>query len=346
MIHLNHPHSQGNEKLGERMQGLISASAYKSAEFAVAYATVAGVRTFVEMFGADFGGRAVVGLDDAVTQPGALEFLQAQPNLELRVASLAEIGARFHPKFLRLGSGVNSDTLIVGSANLTKAALSNNAEACLCLTLPGPVENQAASSAFDCFWDIGIALTAQRLSDYKKLFDRAKVVRSKLELITNQSNSLGKRDILSNDSAQVDPTVAKRTWIECGNVTALGRELELKAEQALFFGVSPHGAAAKFINVRTSAGNITAVKLKYQPNHMWRVQMNGEIPEVAAGLRPTLPNGSLGRSTYVAVFENIGNNTFDLKFLPDTSNEYLNIVKSSKYLGTYGKTTARQYGWL
>jgi hypothetical protein len=86
--------------------------------------------------------------------------------------------------------------------------------------------------------------------------------------------------------------------------------------------------------------------MKFQKNHMWRLQMNNQVPEVAIGLRPLQEDGSLGRSPFAAVFERPAEqNLFDLRFVRLDSKMYKRILADSTKKGTIGKTSARRYGW-
>ena len=152
--------------------------------------------------------------------------------------------------------------------------------------------------------------------------------------------------ILASDDAELDPAQATICWIECGYITAMGREIELKAEQGLFFGLNPAGEEPRVFNFLVSSGVTTSLRLKFQANHMWRLQLNSEVPEVAAGLRPRMPDGTLGRSSYVAVFERTDDGSvFRLRFIGLSSIEFAKLARKSRQLGTLGQTSARQYGW-
>jgi len=156
--------------------------------------------------------------------------------------------------------------------------------------------------------------------------------------------------VIERDSTELDPSRAITCWIECGAITAMGRELELKAEQGLFFGLNPSASDEAFFKFRVSNGSMARLRMKYQGNHMWRLQMNNEVPEVRAGLRPRLPTGKLGRSEYVAVITRMAERgTYDLAFLHLDSQDFAELQTRSQELGTVGHTTAtssgRMYGW-
>jgi hypothetical protein len=85
---------------------------------------------------------------------------------------------------------------------------------------------------------------------------------------------------------------------------------------------------------------------------MWRLQMNNDVPEVRTGLRPRLADGSLGRSTKVAVIRHRkAPGEFTLRFVELASAEFRNLKKESATLGTLGRTRAKKedgarwYGW-
>ena len=152
--------------------------------------------------------------------------------------------------------------------------------------------------------------------------------------------------VLESDRAEISPDTARFCWIELGKNTAMGRELEFKAEQARYFGLSPRGGAAELKSFLVSSGTSTKLRLKYQANNMWRLQFTRDVPEFVAGLRPTNRDGKLGRSPYAAVFRRIsGNDEFKLSFVRANSDKYLSIRSRSKSIGTLGRTTAREYGW-
>ena len=112
-----------------------------------------------------------------------------------------------------------------------------------------------------------------------------------------------------------------------------------------FFGLEPTGEAAAFRDFRVSSGDTVPLRLKYQGNAMWRLQLHSNVPEVATGLRPIV-NGRLGRSPYVAVFKRITKeNLYSLSFPRCDSEEFAKIRKQSEISGTIGSTSSREYGW-
>ena len=327
---------------------------YNRIHVAMAYVSIAGARALWAACSHVPGVRSqwLVGLDDFVTQPGAVDLVRSLGGAELRVAAYGGRPFRFHPKVCHFQSDTNRDLLIVGSANLTRSALSGNAEAVVFLQSETQAESAQFNSVWSTLWSLGHSPTDSELSAYRESYLRAKPLRDQLRDIepSEQAPSPRAGPVLERDNVELDPQNATTCWIECGSITAMGRELEFKAEQGLFFGLNPHLTNQQTFNFRVSNGSTVQLRIKYQGNHMWRLQMNNDVPEVRNGLRPTLPNGKLGRSEFVAVFSRTqDDNTYELGFLHLTSTEFADLQSRSNQLGTVGYTTAttsgRIYGW-
>jgi hypothetical protein len=198
---------------------------------------------------------------------------------------------------------------------------------------------------------LGQQASEEGIAAYEEIYKRFKKSRDRLIAkggIDLQAARM--RRILDHDDAEVDPATASVCWIECGNVTAMGRELEFKAEQGLYFGLDHRNETERIMSFVVSDGSYILLRMKYQENHMWRLQMNNNVPEVAHGLRPVLANGSLGRSSMVAVFERLPErlpelDAYKLSFTQENGRKHKELRRNSLSYGTCGKTTAREYGW-
>ena len=341
-----------SHELKERLSHQADIQSYEAVWVSVAYATVAGVRQLLATFSADKLTESwwLLGLDDGVTQPGAIELLQKTPNANLRVASYESEGARFHPKVYGFGASKNRMQLaLVGSANLTMAAWSRNGEAISVLEAENSQDTAILYDMWLALWSQGHKISDTELENYRIRYGAAVASRKKLTQKLKQLNQNKRQaEVLASDVAEIDPSIAKTCWIEGGAITAMGRELEFKAEQGLFFGLN-RGVldSPKTLKFQTSDGNTVVLRMVYQQNHMWRLQMNNQIPEVKKGLRPTLPNGKLGRSPYVVVFTKMKpKDLFRIKFIDIKSTSFERIRRNSARYGTVGHTTARQYGWF
>ena len=343
-----------NSSVRSFLENHIDGAAYCHVYAAMAYVTIAGIRDVLGILKKPpVNTRWVIGLDDAVTQPGAIELCQSLPKSQVRVASFEHEHRRFHPKVLYLSNGAKSSQafMMLGSSNLTKAALCGNAESVIILHSDTPDEKAELDTLWRTAWRLGRGFSASELDSYRQKYELSmKHRRQARKARTKTRRSARKRAVrlvLGDDHAEVDPSTATTCWIECGNVTAMGRELEFKAEQGLFFGLNPHGEDPKHLNYVVSDATTVRLRMKYQGNHMWRLQMNSNVPEVAKGLRPIRANGKLGRSPWVAVFKRVKRKgTYNLSFVRLKSKEYKKLRQRSIATGTHGSTTAREYGWF
>lgn len=335
------------------LQARLDAEPYDCVRVAMAYVSIAGVRALLSAFGDRRIRKSewLVGLDDAVTQPGAIDLLLDLENAEVRVASLARHSLRFHPKIclFQLLSGSAKELLMIGSANLTRSALAGNCEAVVFLQPDTSTDRSLFTRIWADLWSHGHRPTNDELGKYRARYEAARKIRRKLKQLPRK-NAVHEPTtvtvILEGDHAELDPSQAQTCWIECGFITAMGRELEFKAEQGLFFGLAATGGPQGTFRFRTSNGSIATLRMKYQQNHMWRLQMNNDIPEVRTGLRPKLPDGKLGRSSKVAVFTRTEHpDLFDLRFVALGSKSHKNLKERSRRYGTIGRTSARSYGW-
>lgn len=327
---------------------------YDVIRVAVAYATVSGVRLLLDIVNQ----RAIrksywlIGLDDIISQPGAIDLLMKMQNSEVRIASYEDLGLRFHPKVFSFEADdkKKSSFSIIGSANLTANALLENAEIAVSLVSQSSSDKSNLRRSWNELWSQGHVPSAEEIDEYRARYEEAQLQRKKSRRGTKQKERQTKRRrtrlILQSDRAEIDPSFASVCWIECGSNTAMGRELEFKAEQGLFFGLDPAGEEPKFFRFHVSDKTKVDLRMKYQGNHMWRLQLNRGVPEVNRGLRPKLKGGKLGRSPYVAVIERVTiNDEYSLRFIRLSGTEFKNLESRTRKLGTFGQTSARKYGW-
>lgn len=348
---VQHPDSRPPDTFHGLLKSRIGDGSYDVARIAVAYMTVSGLRTFLGIFPEGVLRKScwLVGLDDAVTQPGAIDLLLARDDAQVRIASYQAKALRFHPKVFSFEHSNNRRKRVafVGSANLTAGALAGNGEAVAVLEGEDELDSAGLDRLWADLWKQGHVPRQAELDHYRQLYAQVAELRREIDARTARKKAaIKKTEVLTSDSAELDPSVADTCWIECGYITAMGRELEFKAEQGLFFGLSPTGGPPQDFRFRTSTGDIVRLRMKYQGNHMWRLQLNRNVPEVRTGLRPRLADGTLGRSPYVAVFQRTSEDKqFNLRFIPLSGRAFARLLAASKRNGTVGHTTARQYGW-
>ena len=349
LIHTQLPSCPKSDTLGQTLASLSSSQNWEQMSVAVAYSSLAGVSRLHEVVSAihpNASFRWLLGLDDYVTQPGAIDFCCSVKNTDVRLYSSSRPNTRFHPKVILFDAPKKGtvSSMIVGSANLTFAALNRNCEAVAVMEAQRKAERSLMRAHFESLWSLGSSPTDKLLADYKNSFNKFRKSRSFL-LGTENDQPSNTGPVLHSDSALVNPGTADVCWIEVGKNTAMGRELEFKGEQARFFGLEPTGEAAAMRKFLVSSGEIISLRLKYQGNAMWRLQLRSNVPEVETGLRPVI-RGKLGRSPYVAVFKRTRTrDLFSLSFPRRDSKEFEVIWRNSEKAGTVGSTSSRTYGW-
>lgn len=343
------PKGPKNGRLKDRLAEYAAATRCDELHAAAAYVTVEGVNSLLEALEgrALKSSRWLVGLDDAISQPGAIEKIRSLPNATVRIVTFAASGVRFHTKMIHLATSKTPklSALMVGSANISRAAFEENAEAAAFVTSNSKATADWLREAFEEVWKLGHEPTQAELTTYKDRYDAARKLRKKLDELLKESDD--SPNVIDNpDEAQIDPALASTCWIECGRITLMGRELELKAIQARFFGLNPTGGPTEIITLIQQDGSEHPTQFVFRGNSMWRVMFPTSIPEVAAGLRPVEPDGRLGRSPFVAVFKRTNiHDQFSLQFLHEDSDTYAALKARSDELGTLGDTGRRLFGW-
>lgn len=147
---------------------------YDRLDVAVAYATVQGLQALERLINRPItASRWILGLDDAITQPAAIEKLQRNAAATLRLAKLSP-ARRFHPKLYRLWASADAalSVTVIGSGNMTERGLQANAEAAVVLRSDTAAETQDSAEAFDRLWRLGHAPDAAELAAYRDAYAR------------------------------------------------------------------------------------------------------------------------------------------------------------------------------
>lgn len=339
----------GKAQISGLLGKVVAARGYNTMGVAVAFASVAGV---TELLDSILSGRLpsksywLFGLDNCITHPDAIKRAMTLKGAQVRIAAGAKSGGIFHPKLYWFSDGKTSSSLLLGSANLTIGGLSSNTEAVAAMESAGKGQSAALNAVWNAAWKLGKKVTPKLLEEYQVKFDAARKARQKAGLLAKKASAPAKnKPILSSDDARIAPALATKCWIEVGKITGFKQDqLEIKAEQALFFGWPAAGGEDQTLRVRLASGEIVEISAHYFGNHMWRLWLPQTIPEVSAGLRKHW-GGKLLKSTYVAVFSRNGNKV-ELRFIKLSSSEFKALRKATEGAGTLGRTTAREYGWV
>ena len=344
------------QKAGDKRVSAILKEAFAAGDFdtmgvAVAFASVAGVN---ELLDSILAGRLptrshwLFGLDNCITHPDAIERAMKLKGAEVRVSNGQRGVWIFHPKLYWFSDDGSNSSLVLGSANLTAGGLGGNVEAVAALEAVTDTESAALGSIWNATWKLGRRMTPKMLAAYRCDFDLARKARKKAGLLLDKGSSTARKrngPVLASDDARVDPSLATKCWIEVGNITGFNQDqLEIKAEQALFFGWPTSGGGNQILRTRLASGATAEIQSHYYGNHMWRLLLPPSIPEVKAGLRKRR-GGKLLRSNHVAVFTRKGK-AIELRFIRISSPEFKTLRTATERAGTLGSTTAREYGWI
>lgn len=341
----------GDGRVSAILKEAVEARGFDTMGIAVAFASVAGI---TELLDSILAGRLparsywLFGLDSCITHPDAIERAMKLEGAQVRIADGQRGVWIFHPKLYWFSGDESNSSLVMGSANLTAGGLGGNVEAVAALKAMSRTQSEALDEVWSATWKLGRMMTPRLLAAYRRDFDLARKARKKAGLLTDkESGKARKRSslVLASDDARVDPSLATKCWIEVGKITGFKQDqLEIKAEQALFFGWPADGGGSQVLNVRLVSGATVEIAAHYYGNHMWRLLMPQSIPEVEAGLR-TRRGGKLLRSSYVAVFSR-KRKWVELRFIRFSSPEFKALRKATEHAGTLGSTATREYGWV
>jgi len=165
--------------------------------------------------------RWLVGLDDYITDPEAIKVAAGIRQSETRIVAVTA-GQRFHAKayLLDLSSDTRA-TLIVGSANLTKAALTKNCEGYVLLRATTEEEVKLFQRYWDLFWQLGEPASDERISAYEESYKKRRVRAPEIEQESTD------QPLPPREAKLVKQTVdsSKLAWIELGKNTGGGNEV-------------------------------------------------------------------------------------------------------------------------
>ena len=327
-------------------------------DVAVAYATTSGIPCLINAIGRDIPvSRWVIGIDDAVSQPAAIEQIRNMPGAEVRLASKGP-RHRFHPKIYQLWSSTHPAICVsyVGSGNFTSNGLQGNAEAGVVLISESVEETGYIREQWQSFWDLGHPLTPLSLERYREAYDAVRTVRAAADRTV--------REEVLDDAAIVHilnvapeglafdgtPQTATVAWLECGTASAGGRDLEFPAPMVPFFQLQGNRAAYA---LRMLPGN-AVFELYFtmrQDNGMWRVLLSSDAIEAATGRTSLRPIAGGNRSDLIIIFRrNHGAEAdFDVQFVEIGSAQYDELVHETQAHGVINRTRGpggRDFGYF
>lgn len=321
-------------------------------DVAVAYATIPGVEALRQAVGGwPDATRWVVGLDDAITQPSAIDLLAKLPNTEVRLASLASEGRRFHPKLYCLWSSADPQlcVAVIGSANMTLHGLNRNGEVGVILVAENGDEAETLKNVWSQMNSLGKDLPEWDLDNYRAQHDRARRTRQRLVKIGAIPPDVEADETTDKVPAfDGNPVTATLAWTEGASPSAGGRDLEFPRDMMPFFRLSSTPSEKRF---RMAPDRIFPLTFTMRTdNQMWRLLFSRD--SIFAGiaresLRPVAGNSN--RSDLAIVFRRAaGGADYDVDFLQIGSPEYDALVAKSRALGVVSRTRnpgGRHFGY-
>ena len=219
---------------------------------AVAYTTQAGCQRLVDALEERLGIGAsqmtsmllITSFDFGHTEPEALMYWRDLPNSEVRIANVQRVLGRlrlapgntnFHPK-VYLFDHPNRVAALVGSANLTRRALSVNTEVAFAEVT---AEQRAVNGTWIDLWDSGEVLTEQLFNEYRvaRLGRSVPGLDSVIQVQPNIPAGTEQRLIDGIDQG-LDVSQFQYMWIQAGSMSSGGsrNQLELPRGANKFFG--------------------------------------------------------------------------------------------------------------
>ena len=213
----------------------ITSSEYTRISACAAYASYRGVvlvRTALASAGTpEF--RWLFGLDDCITDPQAVKVAAGTHNAETRIVAVIP-GRRFHAKAYLLDNSTNeSASLIIGSANLTEAALTKNCEGYVLVRGETKEEVSVLRRYWELLWGMGEPSTKEIVSQYEEKYNRKGFHPPEVEQESSAAIPTSKSAKLIRQSLHS----SRLAWIELGYNTGGGNQLDIVKKLAPFLGL-------------------------------------------------------------------------------------------------------------
>lgn len=330
----------GSEPLLDFMTKEVTDKSYTRISACAAYATYKGAVLVRSLLSGQNNAscRWLIGLDDAFTEPKALRVAMQAYGAETRLAELQPKRKRFHPKAYLLDSNEEGTaTLIVGSCNLTEAALTRNCEVYAACYADTTLEVERLKAYWDSLWKIGRPATEGKIAEYEIRFKAARVLNPAIQ--AEESTSSRKVRKAVNESINSSALA----WIELGFNTGGGSQLDIVKALAPFLSLTANArqGTTQQLSIKSKRGTFN-----YQVTFtkgMWRF-MNLQ-QGFAHPLRPVANNPS----PYLVVFERARGGTLSMRLLLGDGDEGKSVIAISAEAGFVGSSvpgaSGRRFGW-
>lgn len=319
------------------LAGLLADPAAERLRIAVAYANLGGVEALRELLTVAPEALAVeivVSLDLGITREAALEaMLESYGASAKAIASVPGAGT-FHAKAFVVDRREAPPRALVGSANLTSAALTKNREA----VSVGELQ-PADAAAWEAWWSalLGDAqpLTPELIAGYQERRpppgSRERIGDEELETAADGS-----------PVEPPEPPVSSASWlvVDWGGTGEHRVQFEFPKEAAAFFGADVVKQKGEPVTLLFEGQEYTNNQLTYYPdNGMARMNMDPVIPVVT--------DDSIVEGT--SLFSRLGPDRYELRLLDRA--ERAARLSEARLLGGIGHTvrtrdgSQRRFGW-
>lgn len=340
---------------GLTLEGAIKKAASKAQfdqlDVAVAYATKQGIRALELALGTfPDTSRWVVGLDDAITQPEAIDYLVQLKGAQVRLAALAP-GRRFHPKLYCLYSNTDNALCIsaIGSGNMTLNGLRRNGETAVLLSAESKPEADLLKAQWAAMWSLGAPVTQAMLEAYRDKYKRATAARKKIiELGVAPVEPAADAPVPASSTFTGQPASAGGAWTEAASPSAQGKDLEFPKKMMPFFGLTAT-PSHKWFRMKNGQRFLLTFTERTD-NHMWRLMFTRESIQAAVGRDSLRPVAGGNRSDLAIIFRKAtGNADYDVEMVVIGSPEHQALIDQSTEVKGLDRTRnpgGRNFGYL
>lgn len=325
-----------------RLTTLIAANAPRAIGMATAFLSTKGASTYDRLF-TDSGAavsRVVVGLSGEVTHPQAIQYLTDRGH-GIRFGTFP--GGIFHPKlliggdsFLASGQVDSPKCGYVGSANFTGAGLFKNLEVMLATNDAGLVAG--ISTAFSTIWGDAQPVTDALVQNYERAFARSQRRRSLadlafLDVVDSETTATPARQ-----PTLVLPHLCSAVWAGLQSYTgehAFQVEFPRRAGEAMQVLLRTQSGE---VPIECSDGEVRSMKYRYYTdNGMYRLNVPNAMPLVDWARR--------NRQGALLVWRDDSSTNATLNAEIIRGRRLSESVSRSYALGSWGRTSTREYGW-
>lgn len=343
--------SQPSRSLSRVLRDEVGGQEFDRLDVAVAYATMQGVKALeLAVGGAKPESRWVIGLDDAITQPEALEYLSRLPGASVRVATMTP-QRRFHPKLYQVWSAKNESLCVsaIGSGNMTLNGLRHNGEAAVVFIAQSKNDTRDLRAQWNALWGLGKTLTGEILEEYKKSYKFSRKQRQKMaEAGISPKEPRATASVEEEPYFDGKPASAKLAWLDAGSAPAGGRDLEFPRFMMPFFALGKSPSRKVFEADDGQRFPLTFTERK--DNDMWRLLLSTAAVTAATGRANLRPLAGGNRSDLAVVFTKAGGGVdYKLSIIPIGGPRYNVLLAKSKAANGHFKTpgaNGRNFGFI